>query len=129
MQRSFQFNDSRRDGLILLLNLALMLLANIRALDDNSIVLRIHFPHRDPRWRLVSADGSFALFVLDSVAETAPLALDSPPEITRILTTLTEKWRKSPEILKESFYHLSTLLSHLGLSEQAGRVRKAFASL
>ncbi|MBD3347424.1 MAG: hypothetical protein GF401_20400 [Chitinivibrionales bacterium] len=61
-------------------------------------------------WRLVFADGSSALFVKDSYAQTPPIDLESRKDIQMIENRIERKWKNKPYLFKEARGHLVNLI-------------------
>jgi hypothetical protein len=76
----------------------------------------------DPDWRLVWCDGAEALFVLNSIAASAPLRLDSPEVVDSVAAAIRNRWAGSLLLEKEGLGYLASFLTQLGLHEGAERV-------
>jgi hypothetical protein len=76
----------------------------------------------DPGWRLVYSDGTETLFVVTGEGRTAGLDLGNPVIVDSLARTLSERWKSSPRLRKESLTHFAQLLSDLGKKESADRV-------
>jgi hypothetical protein len=78
--------------------------------------------YHSSRWRLVTADGSEALFVLDSLAATPRVDLGSPAIVDSIAGALTGQWSQRPALYREALYHFAHLLDVIGERASADRV-------
>jgi hypothetical protein len=70
--------------------------------------------YADPAWRLVFADGSSALFVIDSLASTPRLVLDSAACAQQLRSMLDERWRNAPAIRDEAVTYLGDFMNAVG---------------
>jgi hypothetical protein len=73
-----------------------------------------HYLYDDEEWRLVFTDGASALFVIDSLASTPALRLDSRKDVCAVVSHLRERWSHAPAIRTESIRYLQDLLVYLG---------------
>jgi hypothetical protein len=78
--------------------------------------------YHDPSWRLVVADGSEALFVADSLAQTPRLDLGSVETVEAMVRDLRAEWSDSPALFREALFHFASFLRTIGEKASADRV-------
>ncbi|MFC1584187.1 hypothetical protein ACFL5V_01425 [Fibrobacterota bacterium] len=78
--------------------------------------------YKNPDWRLVHTNGSSVLFVLDSLARTPALDVNSEETVENIRRRLLKTWHREPYIREEAQAHLGRMLLALGAFSGADQV-------